>query len=150
MKKSELPSATRVNRRSLLCGVALVTLGLAANVIPDSAQAATGIKVLKSGKLQVTIAANKALAKVGGAVILQMQDGSELGIVRTAPGIKGFAALSLTCPHNGATVLEQGNQWLCPAHGSLFSLSGALIQGPARQALSKYPLAATAKYLIIG
>jgi Rieske Fe-S protein len=139
-----------ISRRSAICGVVLASLGLAMDFAPDAAQAATGITTLKNGKLQITLAANKALAKVGGAVIIGLSDGSEMAVVRTAPGVNGFSALSLTCPHNQATVMQQGKDWICPAHGSEFSLSGKVLRGPARQALGAYPLAATAKTLTIG
>lgn len=139
-----------ISRRAALCGVALVAVGLATDFNLEGAQAATGITTLKNGKLQVSLAANKVLSKVGGSVILGLNDGSELAIVRTAAGTNGFAALNLTCPHNGVTVMQQGSDWICPAHGSEFTLAGKLLRGPARQGLSTYPLAATAKYLTIG
>jgi len=141
---------SHISRRSAICGVVLASLGLAMDFSTDSAQAATGITTNKAGKLVITLAANKALARVGGSVIVGLNDGSELAVVRTALGVKGFVALSLTCPHNQATVMQQGNDWICPAHGSEFSLSGKLLRGPARSALATYPLAATAKTLTIG
>jgi cytochrome b6-f complex iron-sulfur subunit len=149
---SSEPTAVQggISRRGAICGLLLASLGVAMDFAPDAAQAAAGITTTKDGKLQVSLAANKALAKVGGSVIVGLNDGSELAVVRVAPGVKGFVALSLTCPHNGATVMQQGNDWICPAHGSEFTLSGKLLRGPARQALSTYPLAATAKTLTIG
>ena len=134
----------------MICGALALSLGLSADFLPEAAQAAAGITQLKNGKIKVTLAANKGLAKVGGAVILNLNDGSQLGIVRTTAGVKGFSALSLTCPHNGAAVMEEGNKWVCPAHGSVFALNGKLIQGPARQGLSSIPVAATATTLTIG
>jgi len=142
--------ASGVSRRNVLCGALLAGLGLSIGALPERADAATGIKVLPNKKIQVTLSAYKQLAKVGGSIILPLNDGSELGIVRTKSGVNGFAALSLTCPHNFATVNEVGNQWVCPAHGSTFALDGKLEMGPARQGLSPYPIKATAKYLTIG
>ena len=139
-----------VSRRNVLCGVLLAGLGLSIGTIPERADAATGITVLANKKIQVTLSAYKQLAKVGGSLILSLNDGSELGIVRTKAGVNGFSALSLTCPHNFATVNEVGNQWICPAHGSTFALDGKLEVGPARQGLTAYPIKATAKYLTIG
>jgi Rieske Fe-S protein len=138
------------SRRQLLCGTLLAGLGLALDALPDTAQAATGVTVLKSGKVQVSLKANKQLAKVGGAVIVPLSDGSDLAVVRTATGVNGFTALSLTCPHMGGTVNEIGKKWVCPLHGSTFALNGALLQGPAQSGLSKYPLKATAQNLTIG
>jgi len=140
--------ANGVSRRSVLCGIALIAVGL----LPDAANAAApavGVKV-KGKKLLVDLKVNKALAKVGGVVQIDLNDGSSLAIVRTAPGVKGLTAISLACTHQGITVIEQDNQWLCPAHGSKFALSGALVQGPARSALQKYPITATATTAVIG
>ena len=139
-----------ISRRQILCGVLLASVGLAVDTLPDIANAATGITVLKNGKLQISLAANKKLAKVGGAVLIQLSDGSELAVVRTAAGLNGFSALSLVCPHMGGTVAEIGNQWICPLHGSTFTLNGSLVRGPAQIGLSKYPIKATTKYLTIG
>ena len=143
-------SENSITRRHVLCGVLIASVGLAVDTLPDIAQATNGVTVLADKKIQVSLAANKQLAKVGGAVILNLNDGSQLAVVRTAAGVNGFSALSLTCPHNFATVNEVDNQWVCPAHGSEFALNGKLLRGPARQALAKYPLKATAKYLVIG
>jgi len=150
MDNFESSNEKSISRRGAICGVVLASLGLAMDFGTDSAQAAAGITTTKSGKLQITLAANKALAKVGGTVIVGLNDGSELAVVRVASGVKGFVALSLTCPHNQATVMQQGNDWICPAHGSEFSLSGKLLRGPARSGLPTYPLTATAKTLTIG
>ena len=67
-------------------------------------------------KLKIDLTKNKALAKVGGAIQIDLSDGSSIAVVRTAAGTKGLVALSLACTHAGATVMQQGNGWLCPAH----------------------------------
>ena len=140
--------AKEVSRRSVLCGIALIAVGL----LPEAANAAVpavGVKA-KGKKLLVDLKANKVLAKVGGVVQIDLSDGSSIALVRTAPGNKGLSAISLSCPHQGVTVIQQDNQWLCPAHGSQFALGGALVQGPARSALQKYPITATASTAVIG
>jgi len=43
-----------LSRRAVLCGLAVLTLGL----IPDTAIAATGVKVLANGKVEVTLSKN--------------------------------------------------------------------------------------------
>ena len=53
-----------VSRRAVLCGLAVLTLGL----VPDTAIAATGVKVLANGKVEVTLSRNPALKNVGGVV----------------------------------------------------------------------------------
>lgn len=62
-------------------------------------------------------------------------------VIRTATGntVASFVAYSAVCPHAGATVEYNANtsSFLCPAHGSTFSATGALIQGPATRGLTK-------------
>ena len=133
---------------AFLGGMALSALGL----LPESqngALPAVGVKV-KGKKLLVDLKANKVLAKVGGVVQIDFSDGSSIALVRTAPGNKGLSAISLACTHQGVTVIQQDKQWVCPAHGSQFALGGALVQGPARSALQKYPITATATTAVIG
>lgn len=140
--------SVEVSRRGVFCGVALLAVGL----LPEAAQAAVtavGVKVVGK-KLVLDLKQNKALNKVGGVVQIDLQDGSSLAVVRTATGAKGLTAISLSCPHNGVTVMEQGNGWICPAHGSQFLLNGKLTQGPARTALQKFPITSTATTATIG
>ncbi len=47
----------------------------------------------------------------------------------------GFSALSLACPHLGCTVQDGSVELVCPCHGSRFDANGAVLRGPARQAL---------------
>ncbi len=65
-----MESENSLSRRSLLCGLAVLTLGL----VPDKALAATGVKVLPDGKVEIRIASNRSLKKVGGVV--QFRDGT--------------------------------------------------------------------------
>lgn len=136
-----------VSRRALLCGALAVTLGLS----PDLANAVDAAGVTQSGsKLKISLAKNKSLAKVGGVVQVPLGDGSTLAIVRTSAAVNGFVALNLSCTHQGVPVAQQGSIWVCPAHGSEFSLAGKVVRGPARTALNKYPLSATSKVITVG
>ena len=137
-----------ISRRSVFCGVALLAVGLTAEKA-EAAVPATGITQV-GNKLKLDLTKNKSLAKVGGVVQIDLSDGSSIAVVRTANGTKGLTAISLSCTHNGVTVMQQGNGWVCPAHGSQFGLNGKLIQGPARTALQKYPITATATTAMIG
>ena len=67
---------------------------------------------------------------------------SEAGVivVRTATGnqVTSFAAFSSACPHAGATVnfVKTSNSFNCAAHGSNFTISGSVINGPASTGLT--------------
>lgn len=50
-----------------------------------------------------------------------------------------IVVLSAICTHNGCVVEADKGQLVCPCHGSAFNaLSGAVNQGPAKNALRKY------------
>jgi len=51
-----------------------------------------------------------------------------------------FTALTATCTHEGCTVSGFANQvYVCPCHGSQFSTSGSVVQGPASSPLRQFP-----------
>jgi cytochrome b6-f complex iron-sulfur subunit len=76
------------------------------------------------------------LAAVGGAALVQSSGGSFL-VVRT--GEAAFVALTATCTHEACTVTgRQGDAFVCPCHGSRFSNSGAVLNGPATRALPQF------------
>jgi Rieske Fe-S protein len=137
-----------LGRRAVLCGAIAVAFGLSAD-IANAAHVAVGAKQVGK-KLQLTLAQNKSLAKVGGVVTLALSDGSTIAIVRNSAATNGFIAMNLSCTHQGVTVEQQGTNWVCPAHGSTFDKSGKVLRGPANSALFKYPVTATAKVVTIG
>ncbi|MGE4266750.1 MAG: ubiquinol-cytochrome c reductase iron-sulfur subunit [Deferribacterales bacterium] len=50
----------------------------------------------------------------------------------------GITAMSLTCTHLGCTVALDGDKFACPCHGSVFSLDGEVIKGPAVKRLTVF------------
>ena len=149
MKDSKDFAEKEISRRALLCGFGAIAAA-AAGFSLDSASAAVGVTKVAGGKFSVDLTANKVLAKVGGAVLFTAKDGSPAALVRTAAGSKGLTAISLVCTHLGATVAESQGKWICPAHGSLYALNGAVLGGPASTPLKKYPVTVTASKAIIG
>jgi len=75
-----------------------------------------------------------ALTSTGGSVIVQ-------GIIVVNTGAE-YVALSSICTHQGCQVTydSSANNLPCPCHGSLFSISGNVLNGPASQSLRTYPL----------
>ncbi|NCZ57978.1 MAG: hypothetical protein EBY75_06675, partial [Actinobacteria bacterium] len=101
-----------VSRRAVLCGLAVLTLGL----VPDTAIAATGVKVLANGKVEVTLSRNPALKKVGGVVQFTDGAGQSVALVRTGRSASAYRALNLSCTHEGTNVQKSGSKWVCPNH----------------------------------
>lgn len=76
------------------------------------------------------------LATVGGAATTQTSLGTFL-IART--GQDTFTALTAICTHEQCTVSGFSNsRFVCPCHGSQYSTSGAVVQGPATRSLASY------------
>jgi Rieske Fe-S protein len=81
--------------------------------------------------------AGSALASVGGAVLAESTAGVFL-ISRSTETT--FAALDAVCTHEGCTVTDaEGATYVCPCHGSRYSRTGQVQQGPARANLRQYP-----------
>lgn len=135
-----------VSRRAVLCGLAVLTLGL----IPDTAIAATGVKVLANGKVEVSLSSNPALKKVGGTVQFEDGSGQAIALVRTGKTANAYRALNLSCTHEGTTVNKSGSKWVCPNHRAEFAINGDVKVGPARRNLVQLPITVSAKKVVIG
>lgn len=63
-------------------------------------------------------------------------------IARIAAGnlADAFSAVQVACTHQGASIAYHEDQGIykCPLHGSEFSKTGAVVQGPAAVNLKKY------------
>ncbi len=86
---------------------------------------------------------NSSLASAGGFLYA-----GSLIVINTGDG---FIALSSKCTHQGCTVsYDSGNEHLpCSCHGSVFSTSGSVLNGPADAPLQSYPLVAEGDILTI-
>jgi cytochrome b6-f complex iron-sulfur subunit len=87
--------------------------------------------------LDLSLPANAALNTNGGFLI----SGGVI-VARTSAG--SYVALASTCTHQGYAVeyVSANNQFQCtnssPGHGSLYSVNGTVVSGPAPKALTMY------------
>ena len=135
-----------LSRRSLLCGLAVLTLGF----VPDKAIAASKVKVLANGKVELLISQNTALRKVGGVVQFEDSSGRSLALVRTSKAVNGFRAINLSCTHEGEKVILSGEKWVCPEHRAEFAVDGTVQVGPAKRDLRSVPVKATKTKVTVG
>ena len=135
-----------LSRRAVLCGLAVLTLGL----IPENAIAATGVKVLANGKVEVTLSKNPALKKVGGTVQFEDGSGQAIALVRTGKSASAYRALNLACTHEGTNVTKSGSKWVCPNHRAEFSINGDVKVGPARASLAQLPIKVSTTKVVVG
>lgn len=131
-----------VSRRVMLRGVALGGLGLpvlaacgssdetdtAAEPSPSAAESSAEESPSESASVSGGTTVPVADVPVGGGVILAAEK-----IVVTQPTKGEFKAFDATCTHKGCPVKSiEGDQIVCPCHGSKFSIAdGSPTAGPA-------------------
>ena len=138
-----IPTHTRREFCAYACrGASLLAAGVlsACGGSPTSPSNATPLSTVSgtvSGRaVSVSIDSAGALASAGSAAILQTSLGTFL-VARTAQDT--FSVLSAICTHEGCTITGfSGNQFVCPCHGSQFTTSGGVVNGPATRSLSSF------------
>ncbi|NSW95453.1 MAG: Rieske (2Fe-2S) protein [Bacteroidales bacterium] len=87
-----------------------------------------------------------SLNTAGGFVVIATKK-----IIVANTGNNAFVALASECTHEGCTVTYNAtsNNFPCPCHQSLFSSTGAVVNGPATVALKSYPVAKEGNVLTI-
>jgi len=94
--------------------------------------------------IDLTNAKYSALNSAGGSVIVQ-----EIIIANAGNGV--FIALDSICTHLGCTITYNlaSNNFPCPCHGSVYSTTGSVINGPAVIGLKSYPVSKSGNILTI-
>lgn len=83
----------------------------------------------------LNISSYPTLSSVGGVAMVSL-GGAPVAIVRTST--TSFIALSRICPHQGGTIGESGNRFVCPVHGATFDLNGNWIGGQRTSNMFQY------------
>lgn len=100
-----------------------------------------------SGNLFV-IDLNSQLTNIGDSTVQQ-----GVILVRIAAGntSSAFTAVQVACTHQGNSIGYNAGQgiFICPAHGSEFSKTGAVVMGPAMSPLQKYNVVVTGTALTV-
>src|SRR6476646_5597076 len=98
--------------------------------------------------VQVQIDSSSPLAAVGSAAMVRSSSGLFL-VART--GDQTFTALTSTCTHQTCTITGfDGTDFVCPCHGSRFTTSGRVVNGPASAPLRTFNTAFANNVLTIG
>ena len=99
------------------------------------------------GTVTVSNVSGTSLASVGSAALVQA-GGSSFLVART--GQDSFNALTAICTHEQCIVTGfQSGVYVCPCHGSQYSTSGQVQQGPATQRLRQFTTQFTNNVLTI-
>jgi cytochrome b6-f complex iron-sulfur subunit len=83
-------------------------------------------------EIDLTLNQNSSLLSSGGFIVK-----NDIIVINTG---SAYIALSSVCTHSGCTVSYNASNGdiPCGCHGSLFSISGSVLQGPADAPLKKY------------
>ena len=97
----------------------------------------------KTITIDLTNATYAALNNVGGSVVVQ-----EIIVANTA---SGYVALNSVCTHQGCTIGYNStlNNFPCPCHGSVYSATGSVVNGPATVAVKSYAVSKSGNTLTI-
>lgn len=103
---------------------------------------ATVLKHLVGDRLSAGDAAAFAAVPTGEGRIVELERGRKFAVHRATDGT--LSVLSPVCPHLKCHVAwnESGASWDCPCHGSRFHPDGRVMEGPALEALERFPLEA--------
>lgn len=121
----------------MLGGLVLHGCGGSPTSPSSGAPALASVAATVSGRtITVPIDAASPLATVGGAAHVSTTLGRFL-LART--GEDSVSALTATCTHEGCDITGFASQrFVCPCHGSQFTPSGTVVNGPATTALRAY------------
>jgi Rieske Fe-S protein len=129
----------KISRRDFLkksaMGVVVGGVVLSSIDIGKLAAASKQAGLIKAGDdmiVKLSDPKNADLSKVGGSVLL---DDDNI-LIRSSQS--QFLAVNLICRHKGCTVELQGDKFVCPCHGSEYSLDGKVTQGPSKANLKTW------------
>jgi cytochrome b6-f complex iron-sulfur subunit len=137
-----------MTRRDLIQKVLLggATLMVVPSVLESCAKQDSGIPLGGTDKLtlDLTNATYSALNSAGGSVVVS-------GIIIANTGSNVFVALDSACTHAGCTISynNSNKNFPCPCHGSIFSTSGSVLNGPAATALKTHNVTKSGDVLIV-
>jgi len=94
--------------------------------------AVKGVLKISDEDIVVKLSDNAALGTVGGSVKIN----DELILIRRND--TSFIALRTICTHKGCDVELEGDKFICPCHGSEYTLDGKVTLGPAEKDLKSY------------
>jgi nitrite reductase/ring-hydroxylating ferredoxin subunit len=103
--------------------------------IPSSTPLAVVNGTVAGGAITLNVDGSP-LSSVGGSALVRSSAGDVL-TYRTAQD--AFSAVTAMCTHEACTITGiNGQTYVCPCHGSQFSITGSVVSGPATRSLRTY------------
>jgi cytochrome b6-f complex iron-sulfur subunit len=115
---------------------------------PQGSSLPTSPGTVSGNKITVDISSGSPLAQNGFAIV--QYTGGSLLVARTDDGV--YHAMTAICTHQGCSIDQYSSgskEFICPCHGSRFSNTGTVTNGPASTALKQYVTSVSGTQLII-
>lgn len=135
----------RMTRRDFVTTVE--TIGIAC-VVPGLLTRCASVRYAKSSVESDRLVVLRTDLSASGTVLVETPD-EQLPILLRRVSDTEFVALSTKCTHRGCQVENAGTQLSCPCHGSVFSLTGERLQGPADRPLTRFAVSADDRNIFI-
>ncbi|MBV8389389.1 MAG: Rieske 2Fe-2S domain-containing protein [Mucilaginibacter sp.] len=148
MERQEFLSKLGIGLMAVCAGCSLVACGgKSSNPGPSTGGSYTPPPSKGSGNL-FTADLNTQLVNVGDSVT---QQGVILVRINSGNTANDFTAVQVACTHQGNSIGYNNGQgiFICPAHGSEFSKTGAVLQGPATLPLQRYTVTISGSTLTV-
>jgi cytochrome b6-f complex iron-sulfur subunit len=100
-----------------------------------AAQSAKAVLKRSGEVVTIKLSENPDIAAVGGHINIT----DDIMLIRMDES--KFLAISTICRHKGCTVELEGDKFVCPCHGSEYTITGKVTQGPAKANLITYETA---------
>lgn len=137
-----------IHRRDFVRRLPVLTAGLAAGASTPLLTGCAGMAYLTpvSGPDGLSVPAD-AVRESGGAFV---QNPGMRRPIYVRPAESGeWTAVLASCTHAGCQPEPLGDRLVCPCHGSEFSFTGDVLEGPAERALTRYDVVDDGDRLII-
>ncbi|MES2376494.1 MAG: Rieske 2Fe-2S domain-containing protein [Bacteroidota bacterium] len=145
MEREEFLSKLGIGALAVCMGSCLAACGKSGDAAPNNGGGTTNPP---AGGTTITADLSSSLTAVGDSKV-----SNGVIIVRTATGntASSFTAVQVACTHEGTAIGYNNTQslFICPLHGSIFSKTGAVVQGPATTALKQYTVSITNNTLTV-
>lgn len=140
----------RMNRRQFMRTIEQASVASLAPVVcaPFIGAACASVRYAQSSVERERIVVRRTELSAAGTALVETPD-EQLPIFLRRVSDNEFVALSTKCTHRGCQVEHTGTQMACPCHGSVFSLEGQRLQGPADRPLQRFQVTADATNVYI-
>jgi Rieske Fe-S protein len=133
-----------------LCGLGYVgAAGLPALLAGCATSSSVVNATMTSSGLQVPLDAFESSEGEYRSYIIARNETLQYPIYIKRTSATDYTASLMRCTHKGVELQVAGEKLTCPAHGSQFTTTGAVIEGPADKNLKTYPVSINGETLVI-